>query len=139
MPRQCKPCDTASNSPFRQQRFEPGDVIETIMGIRTQAFARAGAGENGDPETRAGVFRHMQIVVIIADDGHAVGRDTDRLTEAEDHAGLRLGAVTAVISRNEIDIVFETEADGRLADGVFVVAGGDTELVAASLQPRENP
>lgn len=81
----------------------------------------------------------MQIVVIIADDGHAVGRDTDRLTEAEDHAGLRLGAVTAVISRNEIDIVFETEADGRLADGVFVVAGGDTELVAASLQPREKP
>ncbi|MNX79308.1 hypothetical protein D3C86_1109350 [compost metagenome] len=79
----------------------------------------------------------MQIVVIVADNGHAFRREADRLAEAQNHAGLRLGAVTAVISRDEIDVVFETEADGRLSNGVFIVAGGDAELVAARLQPCE--
>ena len=76
-------------------------------------------------------------MIIVADHRHTLRREAYRLAETENHAGLRLGAVTAVISRDKIDVLFETEADGRLADGVFIVAGGDAELVAAGLQPCE--
>lgn len=105
------------NNAFRKQGFQRGNIIETIMGVGAKAFARAGSGENGNAQSCAGISCHVQIVIIVADHCHACRRKTNRVAETENHAGLRLRAVTAVITGDEIDIAFETETDRRLADG----------------------
>ncbi len=84
-----------------------------------------------------GIQAHVQIMVVVADDRDLFRQKTGRGAEAEHHAGFRLDAEAAVVTGDVIDIRGKTETFGGLADGAFIVAGGDAELEAALVQPGE--
>ena len=80
---------------------------------------------------------HVQVVIVVTDDGDLGRGKARRGTEAEHHAGLRLLAMTTVIAGDEIDIGQDAEAFGGNPDRAFVVAGGDAETQTLAMQPRE--